>query len=132
MEIQSLSINLETYSSADLPKCGVYKYVESPDFEILLFGYSVNEGPVQVIDIACGEKIPKEILKALTDNTVEKWELFKKYNKRDVDVELGIKAKLSKFPVPDFVWDEYHIDQEINDRGILVDMPLVENAIAII
>ena len=238
MEIQSLSIDLETFSSADLPKCGVFKYTESPDFEILLFGYSVNEGPVQVVDIACGEKIPKKILKALTDNSVEKWaynaqfericlsawlrknypehfcsysipedsvgnyldptawkcsriwgaymglplslkgvgavlkldeqkmsegedlikyfckpcrptksnggrtrnlpvhapekwELFKKYNKRDVEVELGIKTKLSKFPVPEFVWDEYHLDQEINDRGILVDMPLVENAIAI-
>jgi len=237
-EIKTLSIDLETYSSADLPKCGVYKYVESPDFDILLFGYSVNEEPVRVVDVACGEKIPESILKMLTDDSVEKWaynaqfericlsawlrkhypehfcsysipedsvgnyldpsawkcsriwgaymglplslkgvgavlkldeqkmsegedlikyfckpcrptiknggrtrnlpehdpekwELFKKYNRRDVEVELGIKAKLSKFPVPDFVWDEYHLDQEINDRGILVDMTLVENAIAI-
>ena len=67
----------------------------------------------------------------LPQHDKEKWELFKKYNRRDVEVELGIKAKLSKFPVPDFVWDEYHLDQEINDRGILVDMTLVENAIAI-
>lgn len=237
-EIKTLSIDLETYSSADLPKCGVYKYVESPDFDILLFGYSVNEEPVRVVDVACGEKIPESILKMLTDDSIEKWaynaqfericlsawlrkhhpehfcsysipedsvgnyldpsawkcsriwgaymglplslkgvgavlkldeqkmsegedlikyfckpcrptiknggrtrnlpqhdpekwELFKKYNRRDVEVELGIKAKLSKFPVPDFVWDEYHLDQEINDRGILVDMTLVENAIAI-
>jgi len=237
-EIKTLSIDLETYSSADLPKCGVYKYVESPDFDILLFGYSVNEEPVRVVDVACGEEIPESILKMLTDDSVEKWaynaqfericlsawlrkhhpehfcsysipedsvgnyldpsawkcsriwgaymglplslkgvgtvlkldeqkmsegedlikyfckpcrptiknggrtrnvpqhdpekwELFKKYNRRDVEVELGIKAKLSKFPVPDFVWDEYHLDQEINDRGILVDMTLVENAIAI-
>ena len=237
-EIKTLSIDLETFSSADLPKCGVYKYVESPDFDILLFGYSVNEEPVRVVDVACGEKIPESILKMLTDDSVEKWaynaqfericlsawlrkhhpehfcsysipedsvgnyldpsawkcsriwgaymglplslkgigavlkldeqkmsegedlikyfckpcrptiknggrtrnlpqhnpekwEMFKKYNRRDVEVELGIKAKLSKFPVPDFVWDEYHLDQEINDRGILVDMTLVENAIAI-
>lgn len=237
-EIKTLSIDLETFSSADLPKCGVYKYVESPDFDILLFGYSVNEEPVRVVDVACGEEIPESILRMLTDDSVEKWaynaqfericlsawlrkhhpehfcsysipedsvgnyldpsawkcsriwgaymglplslkgvgavlkldeqkmsegedlikyfckpcrptiknggrtrnlpqhdpekwELFKKYNRRDVDVELGIKAKLSKFPVPDFVWDEYHLDQEINDRGILVDMTLVENAIAI-
>ena len=236
--IKTLSIDLETFSSADLPKCGVYKYVESPNFEILLFGYSVNEGPVHVIDFACGESVPEEILKALTDNTIEKWaynaqfericlsawlrehhpehfhsysipedsvgnyldpiswkcsriwgaymglplslkgvgsvlkldeqkmtegkdlikyfckpcrptiknggrtrnlpehdkekwNLFKRYNRRDVEVELAIKARLSKFPVPDFIWDEYHLDQEINDRGILVDMPLVENAIEI-
>ena len=235
-EIKTLSCDIETFSSNDLPKCGVYKYVESPDFEILLFGYSVNEGPVQVVDIACGEEVPEEILKALTDNSVEKWaynaqfervcistwlrknypqyfkgygstedtvgnyldptswkctrvwgaymglplslkevgavlkldeqkmkegenliryfcvpcaptkvndgrtrnlpsddmlkwELFKKYNKRDVEVELSIKNRLAKFPVPDFLWDEYHIDQTINDRGILLDMPLVENAI---
>ena len=237
-KIQSLSIDLETYSSVDLKKSGVYPYAESSDFEILLFGYSVNEGEVQVVDIACGEKIPDEILQALTDDTVtkwayncqfervclsywlkknypayfssysiaedsvgnylnpaawkcsriwgaymglplslkgigavlkldeqkmeegtdlikyfcqpcrptkknggrtrnlpihapEKWELFKKYNKRDVEVELSIKDKLSKFPVPDFVWDEYHLDQEINDRGILLDMHFVEQAILV-
>lgn len=236
--IKTLSLDLETYSSIDLAKCGVYKYAESPDFEILLFAYSVNEGPVQVVDIACGEEVPGEILAALTDDTVEKWaynaqfervclsywlrrehprhfkgygvpedsvgnylnpaswkcsriwgaymglplslkgvgailkldeqkmeegadlikyfckpcrptkknggrtrnlphhspekwNLFKKYNARDVVVELGIKARLEKFPVPDFIWDEYHLDQEINDRGILVDMTLVSQAIAI-
>lgn len=237
-KIKTLSIDLETYSSNDLKKSGVYPYAESDDFEILLFAYSINEGEVQVIDIACGEKVPIEILNALTDNNVtkwayncqfervclsywlkehyptifkgygdkydtvenyldpvswkcsriwgaymglplslkgigavlkldnqkmeegsdlikyfctpcrptkknggrtrnlpihnkEKWELFKKYNKRDVEVELAIKERLSKYPVPDFVWDEYHIDQTINDRGIGVDMCLVKNAISI-
>ena len=236
--IKTLSLDLETYSSIDLAKCGVYKYAESPDFEILLFAYSVNEGPVQVVDLACGEEVPGEILAALTDDTVEKWaynaqfervclsywlrreypryfkgygvpedsvgnylnpaswkcsriwgaymglplslkgvgailkldeqkmeegadlikyfckpcrptkknggrtrnlphhspekwDLFKKYNARDVAVELGIKARLAKFPVPDFIWDEYRLDQEINDRGIMVDMVLVSQAIAI-
>ena len=236
--IKTLSLDLETYSSVDLAKCGVYKYAESPDFEILLFAYSVNEESVQVVDVACGEEVPEEILAALTDGDVEKWAynaqfervclsnwlrrnhprhfasysvpedsvggylapsawkcsriwgaymglplslkgvgavlkldeqkmeegadlikyfckpcrptkknggrtrnlphhapekwaLFKKYNARDVEVELGIKARLAKFPVPDFVWDEYHLDQEINDRGILVDMTLVEQAIVI-
>lgn len=237
-KIISLSIDLETYSSVDLKKSGVYPYAESPDFEILLFAYSVNEGEVQVVDIACGEKVPAAILAALTDDSVtkwayncqfervclsywlrrhypeyfssysitedsvgnyldpaawkcsriwgaymglplslkgigavlklddqkmeegsdlikyfckpcrptkknggrtrnlpmhdpEKWSLFKKYNKRDVEVELSIKDKLAKFPVPDFVWDEYHLDQEINDRGILLDMHFVEQAIKI-
>lgn len=237
-KIISLSIDLETYSSVDLKKSGVYPYAESPDFEILLFAYSVNEGEVQVVDIACGEEVPDAILAALTDDSVtkwayncqfervclsywlrkhypeyfssysitedsvgnyldpaawkcsriwgaymglplslkgigavlkldeqkmeegsdlikyfckpcrptkknggrtrnlpvhdpEKWSLFKKYNKRDVEVELSIKDKLAKFPVPDFVWDEYHLDQEINDRGILLDMHFVEQAIKI-
>ena len=236
--IKTLSLDLETYSSTDLAKCGVYRYAESEDFEILLFAYSVNECPVQVVDVACGDEVPEEILAALTDDTVEKWaynaqfervclsywlrrehpryfkgygvpedsvgnylnplswkcsriwgaymglplslkgvgailkldeqkmeegadlikyfckpcrptkknggrtrnlphhspekwNLFKKYNARDVSVELGIKARLAKFPVPDFIWDEYHLDQEINDRGILVDMVLVSQAIAI-
>ena len=237
-KIISLSIDLETYSSVDLKKSGVYPYAESSDFEILLFAYAVNEGEVQVVDIACGEEVPDEILQALTDDTVtkwayncqfervclsywlrrnypqyfssysiaedsvgnyldptswkcsriwgaymglplslkgigavlkldeqkmeegsdlikyfckpcrptkknggrtrnlpehdpEKWVLFKKYNKRDVEVELAIKEKLAKFPVPDFVWDEYHLDQEINDRGILLDMHFVEQAITV-
>lgn len=237
-KIQSLSIDLETYSSVDLKKSGVYPYAESSDFEILLFAYAVNEGAVQVVDIACGEEVPDEILQALTDDTVtkwaynsqfervclsywlrknypqyfssysiaedsvgnyldptswkcsriwgaymglplslkgigavlkldeqkieegsdlikyfckpcrptkknggrtrnlpmhdpEKWALFKKYNKRDVEVELAIKEKLTKFPVPDFVWDEYHLDQEINDRGILLDVHFVEQAITV-
>ncbi len=237
-KIISLSIDLETYSSVDLKKSGVYPYAESPDFEILLFAYSVNEGEVQVVDIARGEEVPATILAALTDDSVtkwayncqfervclsywlrryypeyfssysitedsvgnyldpaawkcsriwgaymglplslkgigavlkldeqkmeegtdlikyfckpcrptkknggrtrnlpvhdpEKWSLFKKYNKRDVEVELSIKDKLAKFPVPDFVWNEYHLDQEINDRGILLDMHFVEQAIKI-
>lgn len=237
-KIRTLALDLETFSSVDLVKCGTYKYAESPDFEILLFAYSVNEAGVVVVDLANGETIPEKILAALADDSVEKWAynaqfervclsnwlrrnapehfksygsredtvggylspyawkcsrvwgaymglplslkgigavlkldeqkmdegkeliryfckpcrptkanggrarnlpchapekwaLFKKYNKRDVEVELGIKARLAKFPVPDFVWDEYHLDQEINDRGILIDMELVKQAIAI-
>lgn len=233
--IKKLSIDLETYSSVPI-KYGVYPYAESPDAEILLFGYSINDEPVIVVDIANGEKIPDYILKALTDDSVikwafnasferiflsywlkrnypeyfesysiledsvgnylapsswrcsmiwsaymglplslegvgavlgleeqklkegkdliryfcvpckptkvnggrtrnmpsdapDKWKLFKKYNKRDVEVEMSIQQKLSRFPVPDSVWDEYHIDQEINDRGILLDMDVVTNAI---
>lgn len=233
--IKKLSIDLETYSSVPI-KYGVYPYAESPDAEILLFGYSINDEPVIVVDIANGEKIPDYILKALTDDSVikwafnasferiflsywlkrnypehfesysipedsvgnyldpsswrcsmiwsaymglplslegvgavlgleeqklkegkdliryfcvpckptkvnggrtrnmpsdapDKWELFKKYNKRDVEVEMSIQQKLSRFPVPDSVWDEYRIDQEINDRGILLDMDVVTNAI---
>lgn len=233
--IKKLSIDLETYSSVPI-KYGVYPYAESPDAEILLFGYSINDEPVIVVDVANGEKIPDYILKALTDDSVikwafnasferiflsywlkrnypeyfksysipedsvgnyldpsswrcsmiwsaymglplslegvgavlgleeqklkegkdliryfcvpckptkvnggrtrnmpsdapDKWELFKKYNKRDVEVEMSIQQKLSRFPVPDSVWDEYHIDQEINDRGILLDMDVVTNAI---
>ena len=233
--IQKISIDLETYSSVPI-KYGVYPYAESQDAEILLFGYSINDEPVIVVDVANGEKIPDYILKALTDDSVikwafnasferiflsywlkrnypeyfesysipedsvgnyldpsswrcsmiwsaymglplslegvgvvlgleqqklkegkdliryfcvpckptkgnggrtrnmpsdapDKWELFKKYNKRDVEVEMSIQQKLSRFPVPDSVWDEYHIDQEINDRGILLDMDVVTNAI---
>ena len=221
--IKTISIDIETYSSANLSKCGVYRYCEAADFAILLFGYSVNGGAVHVVDLACGEEIPPEILKALADDTVqkwafnalfervclsrylglatgdyldpeswfcsmvwsaylglplslesvgavlklpdqklkegrnliryfcvpctptdanggrtrnlpeddpEKWELFKRYNRRDVEVELSIQSRLAKFPVPDFVWDEYHIDQEINDRGVAVDRTLVRRAIA--
>ncbi len=220
--MKQISIDLETFSSANLVKCGVYKYVEAPDFTILLFGYSVDGGPVKVIDLACGERIPPDIIRALQDDSVikwafnaqfericlsrflgkstgdyldpsswrcsmvwsaymglplslegvgavlglekqklsegkdliryfcvpcaptnsnggrtrnlphhniEKWTLFKKYNIRDVEVEMQIQQKLSKFPVPDFVWDEYHLDQEINDRGICVDMDLAHAAI---
>lgn len=234
--METLSIDLETYSDMDLQKCGVYRYAESPAFEILLFAYSVDNGEVLVVDLACGEKVPEEILKALADDTIskwaynasfericlsywlrknypeyfkgygcdedsvgnylnpsswycsriwgayiglplnlkdigtilklqgqkmkegkdliryfctpckptktnggrtrnlpehapEKWSVFKSYNKRDVEVELAIKGRLQNYPVPDFIWDQYHIDQQINDRGILVDMQLVENAI---
>ena len=218
--MQHLSIDIETYSSVNLQKAGVYKYAESPDFDILLFGYSVDGGAVQVIDLACGEKIPAEIVDALSDESVikwafnaqfervclsnyletwlspdswhctmvwsatlglplslegvgavlglekqkltegknlikyfcvpcvptktnggrtrnlpqhdmEKWEQFKAYNLRDVETEMSIQKKLSCFPVPDTIWDEYHLDQEINDRGIGLDMTLVEQAIAI-
>ena len=218
--MQYLSIDIETYSSVNLQKAGVYKYAESPDFEILLFGYSVDGGAVHVIDLACGEKITAEIVDALSDESVtkwafnaqfervclsnyldtwlspdswhctmvwsatlglplslegvgavlglekqkltegknlikyfcvpcaptktnggrtrnlpqhdmEKWEQFKAYNLRDVETEMSIQKKLSRFPVPDFIWDEYHLDQEINDRGIGLDMTLVEQAIAI-
>lgn len=218
--MQHLSIDIETYSSVNLQKAGVYKYAESPDFDILLFGYSVDGGRVQVTDLACGDKIPAEIVAALYDDSVtkwafnaqfervclsnyldtwlspdswhctmvwsatlglplslegvgavlglekqkltegrnlikyfcvpcaptkinggrtrnlpqhdmEKWEQFKEYNLRDVETEMSIQKKLSRFPVPDFIWDEYHLDQEINDRGIGLDMTLVEQAIAI-
>ena len=218
--MQYLSIDIETYSSVNLKKAGVYKYAESPDFDILLFGYSVDGGAVQVIDLACGEKIPAEIVDALSDESVikwafnaqfervclsnyldtwlspdswhctmvwsatlglplslegvgavlglekqkltegknlikyfcvpcaptktnggrtrnlpqrdmEKWEQFKAYNLRDVETEMSIQKKLSRFPVSDTIWDEYHLDQEINDRGIALDMTLVEQAIAI-
>ncbi len=236
-KINTLSLDLETYSDVDLNKCGVYKYAKSPAFEILLFGVSVNGGEVQVYDLAQGETVPMEIIKALSDASVlkwafnasfervclsvwlrryypeyfesysihedtvgdyldptswrcsmvwsaymglplslagagavlglseqklkegkdliryfcvpckatksnggrtrnlpehdmEKWELFKSYNKRDVEVEMSIQERLKKYPVPDFVWEEYHLDQEVNDRGIALDMPLVRNAIA--
>ena len=217
--MRCISIDIESYSDVDLSKCGVYKYSSSPNFEILLFGYSVDGGDVRVIDVACGEEIPAEILAALSDESVikwafnamfervclsnyfgewlepeswkcsmvwsatlglplslenvgavlglekqkltegkdliryfcvpckptkanggrtrnlpehdrEKWERFKAYNLRDVEAEMQIQRRLSKFPVPDFVWEEYWQDQEINDRGIGVDMEMVRNAIA--
>lgn len=221
--MKTLSIDIETYSDVPLSKTGVYRYCESPDFEILLFGYSVDSGPVQVVDLACGEKIPEKIVAALEDETIikwafnasfericlsrflgyptgeyldpeswrcsmiwaatmglplslegvgavlglekqkltegkdlikyfcqpcvatksnggrtrnrpfhapEKWEAFKRYNIRDVETEMGIQHKLRKFPVPESVWEEYHIDQEINDRGVRLDMELVQQAIA--
>ena len=235
-EMKEMSIDLETYSDVNITKCGAYKYAESDEFEILLFGVSVDGGPVTVYDLACGDTIPEEILAALSDENVtkwafnasfericlsnwlkkhrpeyftgysipedpagqylnpaswkctmiwsaymglplslegvgavlklqdqklkegkdliryfcspckptksnggrtrnlpehnpEKWSLFKSYNKRDVEVEMAIQKRLSKYPVPDFIWDEYHLDQEINDRGIALDMDVVENAI---
>jgi DNA polymerase len=222
--MKTLSIDIETFSSVSLPKSGVYRYVEAPDFEILLFGYSVDGGAVQVVDLACGEKLPADIIAALTDEAVtkwafnasfericlsrfiglptgeyidpvswrcsmvwaatmglplslegvgavlkldkqkltegkdlikyfcqpctptkangertrnypyhasDKWSAFKKYNARDVETEMSIQAKLIKFPVPESVWDEYHLDQEINDRGVALDMTLVREAIAV-
>lgn len=238
MAIHTLSIDLETFSGVDLKKCGVYKYAESPDFEILLFGVSVDGGEVIVYDLASGDAVPEEIIRALSDDSVikwaynasfervclsvwmrrnypqyfssysieddtvrnyldpsswrcslvwgaymglplslegigkvlklenqkmaegkaliryfcvpckptkanggrtrnlpehdpVKWSTFIAYNKRDVETEMAIQQKLSKFPVPDFLWEEYHLDQEINDRGIQLDMMLVEQAIAI-
>ena len=238
MAIHTLSIDVETFSDVDLKKCGVYKYAESPDFEILLFGVSVDGGEATVYDLASGDTVPEEIIQALADDSVikwaynasfervcisvwlrrnypqyfssysieddtvrnyldpsswrcslvwgaymglplslegigkvlklenqkmaegkaliryfcvpckptkanggrtrnlpehdpVKWSTFIAYNKRDVETEMEIQQKLSKFPVPDFLWEEYHLDQEINDRGIQLDMALVEQAIAI-
>lgn len=234
--MKALHLDLETYSSTDLSKCGVYKYVQAQDFEILLFGYSIDDGDVRVIDLAQGERMPNDIIKALSDENIikwaynanfericlseylrryyetdfisysinedtvgdylnpkgwkcsmvwsaymglplslagvgsilgleeqklsegkeliryfcmpckptksngertrnlpehddNKWRAFKKYNKRDVEVEIAIQKKLANFPVPDFIWNEYWLDQEINDRGIAVDMDVVGNAI---
>ena len=238
MDIKNLSLDLETKSSVDIAKCGVYKYAEFPDFEILLFGVSVNHGPITVYDLACGDKVPEEIIAALSDDRVtkfaynaafervclsvwlrryypqhfrtysvqgdpvqnyldpsswkctmvwaaynglplgldkvgavlgfeeqklkegkelikyfccpcrptkknggrtwnlphhapEKWALFKKYNERDVQVEMQIQERLKNHPVPDFFWDEYHLDQQINDRGIMIDQGMVREALRI-
>lgn len=220
--MKAISIDIETFSSVDLGKSGVYRYAEGEDFEVLLFGYSIDGGEVQVIDLACGDKIPPLIISALSDPTItkwafnaqfericlsrflgfptgtyldpsgwhctmvwsatlglplslegvgsvlglekqklqegknlikyfcvpcaatkanggrrrnlpqhdtEKWELFKAYNKRDVETEMGIQEKLSKFPVSDTEWDNYRLDQIINDRGITLDMDFVKQAI---
>ena len=236
--MHTISIDIETFSSNDLSKCGVYKYVQAPDFDILLFGYAVDGGAVKIVDLAAGEEIPEDILEALTDETVtkwafnsnfericlsewlrrkhpeyfvsysipedtvgdylnphgwkcsmiwsaymglplslagagavlgleeqkmkegkeliryfcvpckptksnggrtrnlpehdrEKWNLFKAYNQRDVEVEQSIQQKLAKFPVPDFVWEEFWLDQEICDRGIAIDRKMVEEAIVL-
>jgi len=217
--MKELAIDIESFSDVDLSKCGVYRYASSPDFDILLFGYSVDGGDVKVVDLACGEEIPADIVEALSDDSVikwsynnnfervclsnyfgtwfgpgswrctmvwaaylglprsledvgavlglekqklsegkeliryfcipckptkanggrtrnlpehdrEKWERFKAYNLRDVEAEMQIQQRLAKFPVPEFVWEEYRQDQEINDRGIGVDMEMVKNAIA--
>lgn len=235
--MKTLSIDIETYNSVDLAKCGVYKYTEATDFDILLFGYSADGNPVQVVDLACGETIPPEVIAALTnddvtkwafnaqfericlsrwlrdhggfdnayysipedtvgnyldptswkctmiwsaymglplslegvgavlglgkqkltegkelikyfcqpcaptktnggrtrnlpENAPDKWDAFKRYNIRDVEVEMSIQEKLAKFPVPETVWEQYHLDQEINDRGVALDMELVHQAIA--
>lgn len=238
MDIKNLSLDLETKSSVDIGKAGAYKYAESTDFDILLFGVSVNHGPITVYDLACGDTVPEEIIAALSDDRVtkwaynasfervclsvwlrrnypehfrsysipgdpvqnyldpaswkctlvwaaynglplglekvgavlgfeeqklkegkdlikyfccpckptksnggrtwnlpyhapEKWELFKKYNERDVQVEMQIQERLKNYPVPDFVWDEYHLDQQINDRGIMIDQEMVREALRI-
>ncbi|MBH1941289.1 DNA polymerase [Mobilitalea sibirica] len=235
-EIKYMSCDIETYSDVDLKKCGMYKYAESPNFEILLFAYSINGGEVVVIDLANNEKIPTEVIIALSDKEVikwaynaafericlsewlrrnypeyfssystsedtvdnyldpsswrcsmvwsaylglplslegvgavlgleeqkmkegkdliryfcvpckptksnggrtrnlpmhdeDKWNTFISYNRKDVEVEMSIQKKLAHFPVPEFVWKEYHLDQKINDRGIAIDMDIVEQAI---
>lgn len=220
--MKTLSIDIETFSDQNLAKTGVYRYVESPAFEILLFAYSADGGSVQLVDLACGEVIPEEVLSALTDESVTKWAFnaafericlsrflgyptgeylspeswrcsmvwaatmglplslvgvgavlglekqkltegkelikyfcqpcsptkknkgrtrnmpghapdkwlaFRQYNIRDVEVEMAIQTRLAKYPVPDSIWSEYHLDQEINDRGVALDMELVEKAI---
>lgn len=222
--MKTLEIDIETFSSVNLSKSGVYRYCESPDFEILLFAYSVDGGDVKVVDLAMGEKLPQNILNALSDphiikwafnanfericlsrflgyptgeyldpksfrcsmiwsaymglplsldsvgtvlglekqklkegkdliryfctpckptisndkrtrnhpyHDLDKWSAFKEYNKRDVETELEIQMKLSKFPVPEQIWNEYHLDQEINDRGVLLDLDFIKNAIEI-
>lgn len=232
--MKTMSIDLETRSSVDISKCGVYKYAESPDFDILLFGVSVDGSPIAVYDLACGDVIPNDILAALSDERVtkwaynasfervclsvwlrrnypqyfstysiegdpvqnyldpaswkctlvwaaynglplglekvgavlgfeeqklkegkelirffctpsrtagrawnlpehalDKWALFKKYNERDVQVEMQIQERLRHYPVPDTVWDEYHLDQQINDRGIMIDREMVAQALRI-
>ncbi len=233
--MKNISLDLETFSDVDLNSCGIYKYAQSSNFYIMLFGYSVDGGEVQVVDLMSGQEIPTEILEALTDENVtkwaynasfervclseylrrnkpeyfkgygddttkkyispkgwkctmtwaaymglplslknvglalkldekkmdegkeliryfcmpckptaanggrtrnipahapDKWRTFKAYNKRDVEVEMSVQHKLRNFPVPEFVWEEYWIDQEINDWGIMLDMNLVNNAIS--
>ena len=236
IEINMITIDIETKSDKDISKCGVYAYTDTPYFDILLFAYSIDGQPVQVVDTANGEEIPENVLVALVDENVikrafnvnfervclskylrknypqyfqsysidedtvgdflnpeswhcsmihartlglpsslaevgkvlgieqqkmtegkalvkffcvpydtvdgvpqfhnpkdypDKWEIFKAYNKRDVEAELEIDRKLSRFPVPDFIWQEFYLDQEINDRGILVDMQLADKAISL-
>lgn len=236
IEINMITIDIETRSDKDISKCGVYAYTDTPYFDILLFAYSIDGQPVQVVDTANGEEIPENVLAALVDENVvkrafncnfervclskylrenypqyfqsysidedtvgdflnpeswhcsmihartlglpsslaevgkvlgieqqkmtdgkalvkffcvpydtidgvpqfhsptdypDKWEIFKAYNKRDVEAELEIDRKLLRFPVPDFLWKEFYLDQEINDRGILVDMQLADKAISL-
>ncbi len=221
--MKSINVDLETHSSVNLGKSGVYRYCEADDFEILLFGYAVDGGEAHVVDLARGESIPEEILRALTDDTItkwafnaafericlsrylglptgtylspsswrctmiwsaylglplslmgvgvvlglekqklaegksliryfcipcaptkangertrnlpehdpDKWNLFIEYNKRDVETEIAIQERLIKFPVPDSIWDEYHLDQRINDRGVMIDIEFVQKAVA--
>ena len=234
IEINMITIDIETRSDKDISKCGVYAYTDTPYFDILLFAYSVDDAPVQVVDLACGEQLPEEILNALTDDRIqkhafnasfervclsvwlrrnypecfisyglpedtcgnylspkawrctmvaaaylglplslasvgavlqlqqqkmsegkaliryfcvpydtvngvpqfhtpadspEKWNVFRAYNKRDVETEQAIEQKIARFPVPEFVWQEYALDQSINDRGIQLDLQLVQQAI---
>ena len=236
IEINMITIDIETKSDKDISKCGIYAYTDTPYFDILLFAYSIDGQPIQVVDMANGEEIPENVLAALADENVvkrafncnfervclskylrenypqyfqsysidedtvgdflnpeswhcsmihartlglpsslaevgkvlgieqqkmtegkalikffcmpydtidgvpqfhsptdypDKWEIFKAYNKRDVEAELEIDRRLSRFPVPDFLWKEFYLDQEINDRGILVDMQLADKAIGL-
>lgn len=209
-----LHLDIETFSSEDLKKAGVYKYCESPDFEILMIAYAYDENPVQVIDLAAGKEIPDHIKQSLMDHNITKvahnaafervcfksygfdtplrswkctlvmaayagfplglgkaaeamglpeskdkegasliryfskpckptksngkrsrnfwhhdkdrWEAYKLYCQQDVTVERQIQQKLNKWPVPQFEWEVYWIDQEINDRGVRVDLDFVE------
>ncbi|MCW4374565.1 DNA polymerase [Listeria monocytogenes] len=216
--MKTMHIDVETYSSVDLAKSGVYRYVEAEDFEVMLFAYSVDSGPVHVIDLANGESIPSEVEQAIFNKDITKWafnaqfericlskhfkrhlspgdwrctmvwsaylglplslegaamitgadkqkmsegkdlirffsipcrptktnggrsrnlkehdpnrwDSFKAYNKRDVETEIAIQDKLSKFPMPEAEWDNYRLDQLINDRGIKLDLELVTQAI---
>ncbi|MGI5876780.1 MAG: DNA polymerase [Dethiobacteria bacterium] len=219
-----ISIDIETFSDIDLGKCGVYRYAESPSFDILLFSYSIDDGQIKLIDLASGEKLPEEIINSLMDASIiktafnanfervclmkylcrvlgkevyldpsswrcsevqaamlglplhlegvaqvlkleeqkmsegktliryfcmpckptaanggrtrnlpsdapEKWEQFKAYNIRDVEVELAIRKKLEKYPIPEAEHDLYVLDQKINDRGFQADMNFVMQAI---
>lgn len=216
--VRNLSIDIETYSDVDLPKCGVYKYVEG-DFHILLFAYAFDDEDVKIVDLACGEELPQEVLDAIDDPNVikwawnaqfertcighylgrvlspdswrcsmvhaaslslplslkeaakalktgeqkdkagenliryfsvpckptksndgrtrnlpehnpEGWQQFKDYCVQDVRTERDIRKRLEVFPLMEHEWDYYHMDQRINDRGVLIDKQLVEQAIA--
>lgn len=234
--MKRLTIDIETKSDRDITKCGVYAYAESPYFEVTLFSYAVDDSEVQTFDLANGEKIPSEVLNALTDESIikqafnvnfervclsrylrdnypkifksysinqdtvgnylspigwqctmmhcrtlsmpssleeagkvlkieqqkmtegkslikffcvpyeiadgtpqfrkpqdfpDKWEIFKAYNKRDVEAEIEIDRRLLGFPVPDFIWEEFYLDQEINDRGIRIDREFVDAALTL-
>ena len=216
--MKQISIDIETYSSTNLNQTGVYRYADSDDFELLLFGYATDFGPVKVVDLTQGEKIPPQIIEALDNPNIiksafnaqfervclscfvghrlkptgwhcsrvwsatlglplslrdvgsvlglprqkitagkelvryfctpckptkanqnrtrnfpyhapDKWQQFKQYNQRDVEVEMEITQKLECFPVPQNEWENYWMDQDINDRGIRIDQQLVNNAI---
>lgn len=216
--MKQISIDIETYSSTNLNQTGVYRYADSDDFELLLFGYAIDFGPVKVVDLTQGEKIPPQIIEALDNPNIiksafnaqfervclscfvghrlkptgwycyrvwsatlglplslrdvgsvlglprqkitagkelvryfctpckptkanqsrtrnfpyhapDKWQQFKQYNQRDVEVEMEITQKLECFPVPQNEWENYWMDQDINDRGIRIDQQLVNNAI---
>lgn len=215
-----LGIDIETYSSAPLPKCGVYRYSDAPDFEILLFSYAYDDEPVQTVDMACGERLPPDVLAALDDPDIhkyaynaafervclskylghwldphqwrctavmasyltlpaslgdaavalnlvqkkmeegkeliryfsvpckatktndgrtrnlpehapDKWAVYKQYNAQDVETERAVRKALEAFPLPEYEWELYALDQRINDRGVRVDRLLVKQAMAV-